>query len=124
MVDEPLLDVRIHRGLVNPGARSPSRLRADLSAISPSGQTIPRFGRLARRMQAYKAVDAVGMLTTLRRWSDARAVTHDCVSRSSTRPIRLQGLAASPSGVVCAQSSSGEKHFSQFRGIPMEFRRE
>lgn len=71
VVDEPLLEIRLHR--------SPSALEPDLClGYAQLCRTIadrtndPALRETMRTRQAYKTVDAVGMLATLRRWSDAR----------------------------------------------------
>jgi glycosyltransferase involved in cell wall biosynthesis len=72
VVDEPLLDVRIHR---DPSIPEPDLCLGFVRIYRNFAERTndPALRETARRMQAYKAVDAVGMLTTLRRWSEARA---------------------------------------------------
>ena len=72
MLDEQLLDVRIHRDVSIPDpdlCLGFVRIYRNL-ADRTNG---PALRETARTMQAYKAVDAVGMLATVGRWSDALA---------------------------------------------------
>ena len=72
VVDERLLDVRIHRDLSIPQPEQClSFVRIYRNFADRTDDRVLRAK--ARTMQAYKAVDAAGMLATLGRWSDARA---------------------------------------------------
>jgi glycosyltransferase involved in cell wall biosynthesis len=70
VVDEPLLDVRKHRRLtlqVPERSLGFSRIYGELATRTKD----PRIRELARTRQAYKAVDAAGMLADQGRWSEA-----------------------------------------------------
>jgi glycosyltransferase involved in cell wall biosynthesis len=70
VVNEPLLDVRKHRSLtlqVPERSLGFSRIYGEFAARTKD----PRLRELARTRQAYKAVDAAGMLAHQGRWSES-----------------------------------------------------
>jgi len=69
-VDEPLLDIRIHRP---PSVQEPDLPLAFVRIYQNLADRTndPALRETTRTRQAYKAVEAAGMLATLGRWSDA-----------------------------------------------------
>jgi glycosyltransferase involved in cell wall biosynthesis len=72
VVDEPLLDVRVHRDRSIPQPEQCLNFVRIYRNLAQRASD-PTVRSKARTMQAYRAVDATGMLATLERWSEARA---------------------------------------------------
>ncbi|MEO7454783.1 MAG: glycosyltransferase [Gemmatimonadaceae bacterium] len=92
VVDEPLVDVRSHKGTTY-GLPDVNVGLADMYRSFAARTSDAALRRIAERREATHSVNAANIMMQLGRWHDARAATLRAVRRTPTEPFVYRALA-------------------------------